>query len=73
MIGIDDIPEAQVSSPALSTVRIDKRGIGERAAELLLDRLETPYREWRTILMPPQLIVRESCGGRAPLSQARTA
>ena len=64
--GFDNIPEAEVVSPALTTVAHDAQAHGERAAALLLERLasDVPF-EPRRILMPFQLIVRESTGGAA--------
>ena len=41
MIGFDNIPEATHYRPALTTVEIGARRIGEEAAELLLRRIKS--------------------------------
>lgn len=57
--GFDDSPLAQLSSPALTSVRIDYADYGAAAASALLDAIEggvaPPYSG-----PPPQLIVRDS-------------
>ncbi|HEV2212817.1 MAG TPA: LacI family DNA-binding transcriptional regulator [Gammaproteobacteria bacterium] len=42
--GFDDIAEAETTTPALTTVAVDPRGLGQRAARLLLKRLGEPER-----------------------------
>jgi LacI family transcriptional regulator len=42
--GFDDIAEAAVITPALTTVAVDPRGLGMQAAQLLLGRLDAPRR-----------------------------
>jgi ABC-type sugar transport system substrate-binding protein len=39
VVGYDDIPEAAVTSPALTTVAVPKYDMGRLAAELLLQRI----------------------------------
>jgi DNA-binding LacI/PurR family transcriptional regulator len=36
-VGFDDIPAAAQSTPALSTVTVDKEALGRRGVELLLE------------------------------------
>jgi LacI family transcriptional regulator len=66
VIGFDNIPEAAMHRPALTTVAIGAREIGEEAASLLLRRIKSPNRSSESIILPPKLIIRSSCGGRAP-------
>lgn len=40
--GFDDIAEAETTTPALTTVAVDPRGLGQRAARLLLQRVGAP-------------------------------
>lgn len=40
VIGFGDLPIATAASPSLTTVRIDRSGMGRRAGELLLNRFE---------------------------------
>ena len=62
VIGFDDIDEAALWRPALTTVSISPRQIGVKAAELLLERIAHPEEGPRQIIIPPRLIVRKSCG-----------
>ena len=61
VIGFDDIEEAALWQPALTTVAIDPHRIGAEAARLLLERIENPDGPPRRVILPPQLVVRESC------------
>ncbi len=59
--GFDNIPEAEAVSPALTTVDQDSEAMGQRAAELLFERMReakaTPVREVHT---PCRLVLRDS-------------
>jgi len=63
VVGIDDIPMAGMSSPALTTVSLAKERAGRAAVDLLLDLLAhpdgvlSPRRD-----LPAQLLVRDSTG-----------
>jgi DNA-binding LacI/PurR family transcriptional regulator len=63
--GFDDSPLASLSSPPLTTVRMDYAGFGEAAASALLAQIEGAEAP-RVELAPPELIVRGSTGA-APL------
>jgi LacI family transcriptional regulator len=59
--GFDNIPAAELIMPALTTVGQDSQALGQRATELLLDRLETDEQiEVRHVSVPYQLVIRES-------------
>lgn len=60
--GFDDVREASLWQPALTTVSIKPRQIGEEAARLLLARIAAPDGPARRVVMPPELKVRESSG-----------
>jgi len=60
--GIDDVEEAAVSFPALTTVSTSPRAVGELAADLLLRRIVTPALATERIILPTKLIVRGSSG-----------
>jgi LacI family transcriptional regulator len=64
VVSCDDIPFAQFLSPALSTVRVPLAETGERAVELLLRVIAGEPVPDKPLLLPVELIVRESCGGR---------
>lgn len=58
--GFDDIPEAAVGIPPLTTMSADPRARGRQAAELLLQRAANPTLPRRSIIVPVQLTQRES-------------
>ena len=62
VIGFDNIPEAAHSRPALTTIDIGARRIGEEAANLLLRRVKAPGGAPESIILPPRLVIRSSCG-----------
>jgi LacI family transcriptional regulator len=68
IIGFDDIPLAETVQPPLTTVRQPIQQIGFTAASMLIDILETraadPERRLapQHVVLPTELIVRESCG-----------
>lgn len=63
IIGFDDLPPATLSTPSLSTVRQPIRRVGHLAVETLLDVLDNGLQPARRIILPTELVVRESCGG----------
>ena len=65
VIGFDNISEGAMHRPALTTVAIGARAIGEEAARLLLRRIRSPDGPPESIILPPKLIIRSSCGGEA--------
>ena len=60
IVGFNDMPFVDRLRPALSTVRIPHREIGNVAAELMLERLADDSRSAREILLEPTLVVRGS-------------
>jgi LacI family transcriptional regulator len=69
VIGFDDISEAALWQPPLTTIGVAPRRIGEEAARLLLDRVAQPERPPRQIILSPQLVVRQSCGAHGTEEQ----
>lgn len=63
VFGFDDVSEARIFSPALSTVSAPPETIGKRAAEVLVHKIENQGATER-ILITPSLSIRESCGTR---------
>ncbi len=61
IISIDNIREAQQSSPSLTTIDIPKREMAHHAVTLLLDRIRRGHRENVRVELPCRLIERESC------------
>ncbi len=58
--GFDDIPQAALEHPALTTVATFPERIGEEAARLLMARLADPSAEHRRTILRPELRVRAS-------------
>jgi LacI family transcriptional regulator len=61
LIGCDDIEACRYSAPRLTTVKQDKEKLGRLAANMLMDIINGQT-EPKTVLVDPELIVRESCG-----------
>jgi LacI family transcriptional regulator len=61
IIGFDDIPQASIVYPKLTTVRQPLDQMGRLAARLLLEQIENPDRPPRRITLATQLIIRDSC------------
>jgi LacI family transcriptional regulator len=70
VVGFDNIPEAAHSRPALTTVDIGARQIGVEAARLLLRRIKTPAGAPESIILPPRLVIRASCGSAVGQEQS---
>ena len=66
VVGYDDIPEAAVTSPALTTIAVPKYEMGRAAAELLLARIgargggSADERAPRRVVLPYALVTRET-------------
>jgi LacI family transcriptional regulator len=69
--GVDDLPEAAVNYPTLTTVATSPRQIGEAAATLLLRRIAEPDGGPERVILPTRLVVRESCGALMPRAVER--
>ena len=65
MFGFESIPEAALYQPELTTIAIAAREIGEEAVHLLLRRIAAPNGAPESIILPPKLVVRSSCGGKS--------
>ena len=66
VVGAGDIALGDLLRVPLSTISWSREDQGKVAAELLLDRIEAdgPPPEARRVVIPPQLVVRRSSGGR---------
>jgi DNA-binding LacI/PurR family transcriptional regulator/anti-anti-sigma regulatory factor len=60
--GFDDVPEAQITTPPLTTVRMRFDAMGRVAAEHLLDTLAGAPMSAAPISVPTALVVRRSAG-----------
>ena len=61
VIGFDDIEEAKHTLPALSSVAVNARDLGSRAAQLLMRHIASGDFEPETVLCPTTLALRKSC------------
>jgi LacI family transcriptional regulator len=61
LVGFDDVPQASLVHPKLTTVRQPLDQMGRQAVRMLLEQIETPDCPPRRISLETQLIVRDSC------------
>jgi len=61
VIGFDDVPYAERATPALTTIRQNKKVIGETAAEILLDLIDNGKTDFGLLThIETELIIRET-------------
>ena len=61
VIGFDDIPQASLIKPGLTTINQPLEKMGRVATQILLDMLENQGKEPKRIELPTSLVIRESC------------
>jgi LacI family transcriptional regulator len=72
VIGFDDIMSAAYHKPSLTTVRQPLREMGQEGAQVLLDMISNPDKQFpEEIVIQPELIVRESTGPAASRNKRR--
>lgn len=64
IVGFDDIPQASLVYPKLTTVRQPLEQMGQVAAEMLVERIADPSRPPQRVTLATQLIIRDSCTPR---------
>jgi LacI family transcriptional regulator len=62
--GFDDMPLASYFDPPLTTIRQDIFEQGRHGARILIEKIENPSRLPERVVIPAQLVIRESCGAR---------
>lgn len=62
MVGYDDMPNAARLSPSLTTIRQPTQRMGALAVNALIDIIQNPSAPKRRIVLPVELVIRESCG-----------
>jgi LacI family transcriptional regulator len=71
VVGFDDVEAAARTSPPLTTVRVDSRGLGEKASQLLLQKVAAPTAAVPDFTGETMLVVRASCGAPQPCGSMR--
>ena len=61
VVGFDDIPQASLTHPALTTVNQPLEKMGRVATQMLLDLLNEPEKQVKRIELPTELVVRDLC------------
>jgi len=61
VVGFDNIVYSEATTPAITTVAQPIARIGHECVRLLLERIEQPEVEPRQVLLPTELVERESC------------
>ena len=70
VVGCDDVSEAALWNPALTSVAIDTLEMGKLAAGMLMHRIGDHGAKHREIVLEPKLVVRASSGkGRAAITK----
>ena len=62
LIGFDNIPTASEMSPPITTINQDIPKMGEVAVNMLIELINEKNKEIENIILPAELIIRESCG-----------
>ncbi len=70
IVGYTDSPLAALVDPPLTMVEVPAREIGLRAMRTLAELIRGKRPGRRRTMLPPQLIVRDSCGAHEPDSRA---
>lgn len=60
LVGFSNEPFSKVVSPSISTIAQPGFEMGQKAAELIIGQIETKERTFQTIVLPTELIIRES-------------
>jgi LacI family transcriptional regulator len=71
VVGFDDVEAAARAVPPLTTVRVDSHGLGEKAAQLLLQKIAAPAAAVPDFTGETLLVVRVSCGAPQPSGNQR--
>jgi LacI family transcriptional regulator len=64
VVGFDDLPQAMVTFPFLTVAAQPAFELGRRSVAVLLERLADPRRAAQEVVMPTEIVLRRSSGGR---------
>ena len=62
LVGINDMETVRYLDPMLTTVHVPLEEMGRHAARLLIDQIEGGHRLPAKVILPAELVLRESCG-----------
>lgn len=62
VVGFDDVPDAAIAMPALTTMAVSPYKLGRKLAKIVLERIDDPQMPVSKTLIPAELVVRETTG-----------
>jgi LacI family transcriptional regulator len=62
VVGFDDLPGSAKTNPALTSVRQPIYRLGYHGTETLVDIIQHPESQPRHVILPTELVIRETCG-----------
>jgi LacI family transcriptional regulator len=71
IVGVDDIPEASIIKPKLTSVSSFPFIRGTKAANILYNYTEGYIGEPQTIILEPKLIIRDSCSNKSDITNSK--
>ena len=60
IVGFDDIPQAAIQTPSLTTVHQPIEEMGKQAVEIVINAIDHPEAEIQHVILPPTLVQRQS-------------
>lgn len=63
LVGFDDLPVSSAMNPPLTTVRQPIEKLGYLATEVLIDIVDGKVQQPQRLVLPTELVIRQSCGG----------
>ncbi len=66
LVSIDNIDLAEMIRPGLTTVDVPKRRMASYAMQVLMMQKQFNDRKSASIVLPTELVIRESCGAKTP-------
>jgi len=73
VVSYDNVAEAALWVPALTTVAASGHEVGRRSADALLSHISDPQQTPKRVLIQPHLVVRQSCGCSERVGTAHAA
>lgn len=61
VIGFDDYDWTRITTPPLTVIRQPSYELGEKAAEIMIERIDTPTEAKQEYRLPTSLVMRDSC------------